>query len=500
VIDVSHPAAPAQVGVYQTGDDPVALAVSGRYAYVTYEVIGLEVIDVSNPAAPVRVGGYPTSDSAYGVTVDGNYVYVANGSAGLLVLDVTKPASPLLVGVHDTSGWASGLAVSENQVYIADGDWGLAIFKFSPPSARVVLTWPASEHSFSLLSASSVHGPWLPFGGTVLASNGQNEATVHAVENARFFRLEESYGQMAMLEAPLPVGELDARDRGPSLSADGLSLYFCSDVRGDMDLWVTIRASLSSPWGEPTPLDTINSTSDEAFPEVSADGLSLFFSDWFLFFGNLRPDGSGAGDLWVSTRASPAAAWLAPVNLGPVVNTAFAEAMPTLSSDGRTLIFATDRPGNVPGSGTGFNALDLWITTRTDATDPTDWAEPVNLGAVVNSIHADWSPHLSRDGLALYFTSNRPGLGRPDVFYNLWVARRRTTSEPFAAPVNLESHFTQLRDLLDPCLSPDGATLLFATRGLLADPAPRGKVDLWQSAVLRPPPLTISRTEPAVPP
>jgi Tol biopolymer transport system component len=311
------------------------------------------------------------------------------------------------------------------------------------------------------------------------------------LERARFFRLQPGYAEATLLNAPFPVGNRGSRDRGPSFSADGLSLFFCSDVSGNMDLWVTTRTSLTNAWEQPIALDTINTLADEAFPAVSADGHSLFFSDWFLFYDNQRPDGFGIGDLWVSTRTSLQEPWQPAINLGPVVNSVYSDATPTISGDGLTLIFASDRPGNVPGSGSGFSGLDLWITTRSDPSDPEFWSEPVNLGAVVNSSYADWSPNLSRDGLALYFSSDRPGLGRPAVPNNIWVARRKSVTEPFGPPVSLEPHFLEVGNMLDPCIAPDGATLLFATHGLLADPFPREFVDLWQAPVVQPPPLSI---------
>lgn len=312
------------------------------------------------------------------------------------------------------------------------------------------------------------------------------------VETSRYFRLRPGFTEARMLAAPYPVGARESRDRGPSFSEDGLSLFFCSDVSGNMDLWVMTRSSLSGPWIDPVPLGTINTTAQEAFPAASSDGLSLIFSDWFLFEDNLRPDGFGNGDLWISTRASLSDSWKSVVNLGPLVNSEFAEATPTISGDGRTLIFASDRTGNVSGSRNGFWGLDLWITTRGDPTDLSSWTEPVHLGNLVNSSFADWSPNLTRDGLALYFSSDRPGSGRSGVPNNIWVARRNSLTEPFGSPVNLESHFLHVGNMLDPCMAPDGSTLLFATHGLLDDSFPREFVDLWQAPVVRPPPLSIS--------
>jgi len=495
VIDVSNPAAPVQLGVYQTTNDPVGVAVSGRYAYVTYEVGGLEIIDVGNPATPVRVGSYPTSDSAYGVAIIGNYLYVADGDTGLVVLDVSNPAAPVLMGSFDTAGWAAGVAISDNQVYIADSDWGLAILNFTPASTLLALSWPTPTNAFALERAPRVTGPWAAVPGIIQQTNGQNRLVVPGAGSAGFFRLQPAFGQAKLLEPPISTP--NGRERGPSLSSDGLALYHSSDVlrpvvggAGDMDLWVVTRVSAGNPWGAPSNVAAINTTGNEAFPAISADGLSLFFTDWFQGFGVPRTGSFGNGDLWVSTRASAQSPWPTPINLGPTVNSAFVEATPSISADGLTLIFMSDRLGNVPGSGSGRNAMDFWITTRTNAADPTGWSAPVNLGAVVNSIYADESPNLSHNGLALYFTSNRPTPGRPSGNYDLWVAKRNSASEPFGAPQSLGMHFMNFRPVFDPYLSADGTELFFSSTGLLSNPSPTG--DLWQVTTLTPPPLFIS--------
>ena len=58
----------------------------------------------------------------------------------------------------------------------------------------------------------------------------------------------------------------------------------------------------------------INSAAIDAVPSVSADGLSLFLA-------SMRPGGLGGFDLWVATRATTDDDWGVPVNLGPTVNT-----------------------------------------------------------------------------------------------------------------------------------------------------------------------------------
>src|SRR5262249_2404682 len=103
--------------------------------------------------------------------------------------------------------------------------------------------------------------------------------------------------------------------------------------------------------------------------------------------------------------SSPAAApsfggWSAPQNIGPAVNAARADAGPALSEDGLSLYFCSDRGG---GSG-GF---DLWVSQR--ATASAAWGAPANLGPTINSPSAESVPAFSADGHWMFFASDRPG-------------------------------------------------------------------------------------------
>ncbi|MFL5483617.1 MAG: hypothetical protein ACJ8AK_15650 [Gemmatimonadaceae bacterium] len=76
-----------------------------------------------------------------------------------------------------------------------------------------------------------------------------------------------------------------------------------------------------------------------------------------IFFSSDRAGGSGGFDLYTSTRRSVHEPWSTPVNLGPSMNTTSNDMQPSLSADGRTLIFSSNRLG-------GYGANDLWISTR----------------------------------------------------------------------------------------------------------------------------------------
>ena len=210
---------------------------------------------------------------------------------------------------------------------------------------------------------------------------------------------DDSWGEAVNLGPPVngPNSE-----QGPRMSADGLSFYFASTRpggSGDFDIWVTMRETTDGSWGEAVNLGpTVNSSVLDHSPSISADGLSLFF-------GSTRSGGSGSADLWVTTRETIYDNWGAPVNLGPTVNSSANEGVPSISADGRMLFFSSflfgpPRPG-------GYGDLDIWIATRATVSDP--WAAPVNLGPMVNSSYQDVSPDISADGSTLYFSSKRPG-------------------------------------------------------------------------------------------
>jgi Tol biopolymer transport system component len=226
-----------------------------------------------------------------------------------------------------------------------------------------------------------------------------------------------------------PIVNSSARDQGPSISGDGLELYFCSTRSGSVggyDFWVTTRPTASDPWGEPANLGpTVNTSGPEWAPSISADGLSLYFN-------SPRPGGYGGiwGDIWVTTRATKEDAWTRPVNLGSTVNTSYLDITPEISADGLELFFTSNRPG---GSGN----QDMWVSKRGTKDDP--WGTPVNLGPIVNSSANDHDASISADGRMLFFGDYQTGPFRPGGHGagDMWFMMRPTISDPWSKPINL---------------------------------------------------------------
>ncbi len=194
------------------------------------------------------------------------------------------------------------------------------------------------------------------------------------------------------------------------VSPDNLSLYFSSDRPGGYgayDIWLSTRNNMQEQWQEPENLGpAINSEYCETGPTLSPDGLELYFSD----YSNTapRPGGVGQEDIWVSRRRGVTAAWEPAENIGSVVNSGYVDFNPFLAVDGLLLFFSSQRDDN-PGN------KDIWYTCRASVTQP--WKTPRNLGAGVNSSYNDFGGWISKDETSFYFGSNRPnGIGLVDLW------------------------------------------------------------------------------------
>jgi len=254
-------------------------------------------------------------------------------------------------------------------------------------------------------------------------------------------------------------------DGAASLSGDGLSLFFESDYPncGYWSLFVVTRDTSAAPWGERIMLGPAVNTSNinNWGPSISADGLELYF-------GRGDRDKGIQMDLWVTTRETTNDEWRTAMSLGETVNSMAHEDEPAISRDGLTLYFSSNRPG-------GLGGTDLWVTTR--PTRQAAWGDPVNLGPTVNGSGDDFAPSVASDGLTLIFSSDRPG--KYSTYYDLWATTRRTPADAWPEPLNLGPAInTGDVDYAD--LSPDGTTLYLTC---FKRSGGYGWYDLWQVSI-----------------
>jgi hypothetical protein len=240
------------------------------------------------------------------------------------------------------------------------------------------------------------------------------------------------------------------------LSLDGLEIYISSGRgtgQGRGDVWVLRRASIDADWSAPENLGSaVNTPHNDVLASISPDGLTLYFcSD--------RPYGDNETyDVFVTTRATKNDPWGQAVNAGPAINgPGGCNYGVCISPDNLELYVNSSRPG-------GYARQDIWVARRATANDP--WRDAVNIGPVVNTEYSETECCLSPDGLLLLFsdpggtTQPRPGgYGSADI----WMARRATLSDPWQAPVNLGPKINGPADDAWPVISPDGRTLYYST-------------------------------------
>jgi len=209
----------------------------------------------------------------------------------------------------------------------------------------------------------------------------------------------------------------------PVLTADEQQLIFTRRLGAkdehDEDLVISTRKS-NGEWSKPVSVsEKINSEYNEGTCTISADGRQLIFTSC------LGRRGYGNCDLFESRKVGDQ--WTTPVNMGAQINSAGWESQPSLSADGRTIYFVSDRRG-------GIGNRDLYFSYQLD---DGKWTKAENLGTTINTPYDEISPFIHSNGKTLYFTSNgRPGFGGYDIFKTEREEGKWTEPVNFGSPVN----------------------------------------------------------------
>ena len=205
----------------------------------------------------------------------------------------------------------------------------------------------------------------------------------------------------------------------PVLTADEETLIFSGmTAEREENIYTTHR--IKGGWDVPEQISkSINTPDNEGTCAISADGRTLVLT------ACNRPDSFGGCDLYISHKEGKD--WSTPQNLGDAINTRERETQPSLSADGHTLYFSSDRRG-------GVGKDDIWVTTLNAQNK---WTEPKNLGNVINTPDEEIAPFIHDNGHTLFYSSNGlPGMGGYDIF----ITKRLDTtwSEPqnIGYPIN----------------------------------------------------------------
>ncbi len=203
----------------------------------------------------------------------------------------------------------------------------------------------------------------------------------------------------------------------PIVSVDGSYLIYTRRLgttsEYDEDLVIS-RKDESGDWSTPASIsENINSEFNEGTCTLSADGRTLIFTSCY------GRRGFGSCDLYISEKNG--GEWSNPVNLGPNVNSSSWDSQPSLSADGRTLYFISNRGG-------GVGRRDIWVSYKSD---DNDWKKPVNMGRSINTAGDEVSPFIHPNNKVLYYSTNGlPGFGGFDIYYS-------NREDNWLAPINL---------------------------------------------------------------
>jgi len=150
-------------------------------------------------------------------------------------------------------------------------------------------------------------------------------------------------------------------------------------------------------WKEAVPFNFNNDNYSVGHPALTADGKTMYFA-------SDKPGGHGGVDLYVS-KLNKFGEWSAPKNLGRTINTEGNEMFPFIHKDG-FLFFASD--GLL-----GLGGLDIYFSKITE----NGYTKPKNLGVPVNSNRDDFAFILDSKMRKGYFSSNREeGKGDDDIY------------------------------------------------------------------------------------
>jgi outer membrane protein OmpA-like peptidoglycan-associated protein len=228
----------------------------------------------------------------------------------------------------------------------------------------------------------------------------------------------------------------------PAITADDQTIIFTRRANTE-DFFIAQKNEDS--WNPSIPLSSaINTPGNEGAQCISPDGQYLFFA------GCGRADGLGKCDIYYAKKVGDK--WSSPQNLGTPINSQYWESQPTISADGKTLYFVSDRKG-------GYGSYDIYKSTYIGAGK---WSTPQNLGPNINTAGEEFSPFIHADNQTLYFCSDGwPGFGEKDIFFS-----KKAINGLWQKPNNLGYPINTPKEESSLFISNDGKQAYFASDNL----------------------------------
>ncbi len=268
-----------------------------------------------------------------------------------------------------------------------------------------------------------------------------------------------------------PMVNHDGLDYGPTVSADGKTLYFVSNRQGSRitrdgdfshDFWSVKKQNyLDTTFSTPKNIDTldagVNTVMNEGVATIAADRQTLYFT------GCNRPDGLGDCDIYVAEIEGDK--WGTPRNLGRNVNSEYWDSQPTINAGKDRLYFTSNRPSPTNPDGEGQDDTDIWYCDFDF--DLGEWGPAVNLGPDVNTSKAEAGPFIGADGNTLFFSSNGhlPNMGGLDFYRTRRTGEKdRAGRDRWSKPEQLPAPINTPEDEQFITLPASGDVMYFSSR------------------------------------
>lgn len=212
----------------------------------------------------------------------------------------------------------------------------------------------------------------------------------------------------------------------PLVTADESMLAYTAvrEERGKIVEKIYTSYKSGSHWATPEALN-VNTKYNVGTAGISADGQEML-----IFVGGENNTGS------IYTITKEGKGWTSPVDIGNRVNSRYLETTASITPDGKTLYFASNRPD-------GLGGMDIYKSERQS---DSSWGKAENLGPGINTPYNEDAPFIHPDSKTLFFTSDGHNtMGGTDIFKSYSVGGKWREPENLGYPINTptnDNYFT----------------------------------------------------------
>ena len=346
------------------------------------------------------------------------YYYDADRLQTLQLLKKSGPSEEYYTELKNYAGRFGMQNFHENTAML----WELAKLskQFGPPGEAVLLYKLVLKHHRQGINIEDVYREY---------DSIERDKKRYYVPLEYYYQLVDYRKEIDTLHPPRSVlvnmgSDINSKkeDYGPTIgNVDNLILFTSKRKKHeqgereyDEDLFFSTR--VDNEWRQAQEFKRINTSYNEGSACLSLDGKYLFFSRCNT------PESSGNCDLYMAERASDST-WVSIKNLGPAINSSGWDSHPSLTHQGDTLYFASNRIGS-------FGLSDIYFSVKDHKGN---WGKAQNAGPIINTVNSEVSPFFHHKFNVLYFSSN----GQPLNFGDFDIYKSRRHNNVWSEPKNI---------------------------------------------------------------